>query len=183
MSVKPYCTKRVLFLLISLVLIAILAYQSLSIVNQQDRGVVLRNGQILRVVAPGYAWKIPLIDEVIHVSMQRNLIRYTTFKAYTKDLDMMELELSLIWRVDPSKLAEMHTNYGDLQTIENLLILPNVNEQMRLVLSRYGTEQALRNREQLIKNFSIAIKNAIHGAILIDVVHVGNVHMRSIHLD
>jgi regulator of protease activity HflC (stomatin/prohibitin superfamily) len=152
-------------------------------VNEQDRGVVLRNGKFLKVAQPGPGWKIPFVDQVTTVSMQNNLIYWPALQARTEDLDVMDLEVSIVWRVAPDEVQSMYKKYTTLEAVENILLIPKITEQARLIVSHYNTEQALKNRETFVRGFSSAIRAAIDGPVLIESIDIGNVHMESIHIE
>ena len=179
-----YCyVKRIIFLLFAALIVGFIASESFYTINEQDRGVVLRNGKFLTEAQPGLGWKVPLVDKVTSVSMQRNLAYWGAFQARTEDLDLMELEISIVWRVAPGDVLKMYKKYTTLEAVENALLIPKVTEQARLVVSHYSTEQALKNREAFIRSFSTAIRSAIDGPVIIESVDVGSVHMKSIHIE
>ena len=182
MVVKSGHVKRMVFLLLA-ALVVFVASESFYTINEQDRGIVLRNGKFLTEAQPGLSWKIPLVDEVISISMQRNLTGWSAFQARTEDLDLMELEISIVWRVAPGDVLKMYKKYTTLEAVENALLIPKVTEQARLVVSHYSTEQALKNREAFIRSFSTAIRSAIDGPVIIESVDIGSVHMKSIHIE
>ncbi|WP_460145440.1 SPFH domain-containing protein [Pseudomonas sp. S2_A02] len=182
MVVKSGYVKRMVFLLLA-ALVVFVASESFYTINEQDRGIVLRNGKFLTEAQPGLGWKIPLVDEVTSISMQRNLTGWGAFQARTEDLDLMELEISIVWRVAPGEVLKMYKKYTTLEAIENTLLIPKVTEQARLVVSHYSTEQALKSREAFIRSFSTAIKSAIDGPVIIESVDIGSVHMKSIHIE
>ncbi|WP_454835621.1 SPFH domain-containing protein [Pseudomonas lini] len=182
MVIKYGYAKRIVFLLLA-ALIVFVANESFYTINEQDRGVVLRNGKFLTEAQPGLGWKIPFVDKVISISMQRNLAYWGAFQARTEDLDLMELEVSIVWRVAPGEVLKMYKKYTTLEAVENALLIPTVTEQARLVVSHYNTEQALKNREAFIRSFSTAIRGAIGGPVIIESVDIGSVHMKSIHIE
>jgi regulator of protease activity HflC (stomatin/prohibitin superfamily) len=181
--IKCGCVKRIAFILFTALVVCFVAGESFYTINEQDRGIVLRNGKFLTEAQPGWGWKIPLVDEVTSISMQKNLTGWGAFQARTEDLDLMELEVSIVWRVAPGEVLKMYKKYTTLEAIENTLLIPKVTEQARLVVSHYSTEQALKNRQAFIRSFSTAIRSAIDGPVIIESVDIGSVHMKSIHIE
>ncbi|SDB33667.1 SPFH domain / Band 7 family protein [Pseudomonas sp. NFACC23-1] len=168
--------------LIAALVAYLFAWESFYTVNEQDRGVILRNGKVLTEAQPGMGWKIPLADQLISLSMQNNLLYWKAFQARTQS-DLMELEVSIVWRIAPSEATTMYKKYTTLEALENTLLIPKATEQIRLTLSGYDTEQALKNRQALINSISKSIRTTIDGPIIIERIYIGNVHMQSISIE
>ena len=69
-SVKPRILKVGIITGVLFVLILCLAFGSWFQVDQGERGVVLRNGKLVRVSEPGLDFKTPFIDNVMTVSVR-----------------------------------------------------------------------------------------------------------------
>jgi regulator of protease activity HflC (stomatin/prohibitin superfamily) len=158
------------------------AWESFYTVNEQDRGVILRNGKVLAEAQPGMGWKLPIADQVVSLSMQNNLLYWKAFQARTQS-NLMELDVSIVWRIAPGEASNMYKKYATLEALENILLIPKATEQIRLTVSHYGTEQALQHRQALINSISDSIRSAIDGPIIIDRIYIGNLHMQSITLE
>ena len=76
------------------------------IVNEWDRGILLRFGRFQRVLKPGIVWLIPGIDRL--VSSVDTRIRSTTFSAertLTKDTVPVDVDAVLFWVVTDAQKA------------------------------------------------------------------------------
>ena len=69
-AVKPRSIKVAIGTGILFLLILFLAFGSWFQVDQGERGVVLRNGKLVRVSEPGLDFKTPFIDNVMTVSVR-----------------------------------------------------------------------------------------------------------------
>ncbi|KAG0915397.1 hypothetical protein G6F31_021379 [Rhizopus arrhizus] len=69
-AVKPRSIKVAIGTGILFLLILFLAFGSWFQVDQGERGVVLRNGKLVRVSEPGLDFKTPFIDNVMTVSLR-----------------------------------------------------------------------------------------------------------------
>lgn len=180
---KQRYISRLVFLVAGVLSVYFISAEAFYTVNVQDRGIVLRNGKFLAVAQPGLGWKIPFMDKVTSISMQNNLVYWENFQARTADFDLMDMELSIVWRIAPNEVLRMYKEYVTLEAVENMLLIPKVTGQARLALAQYKTEQALVNREAFIRDFSNAIRVAIDGPVIIESIDIGNVHMKSIHIE
>ncbi|MDO4697125.1 MAG: FtsH protease activity modulator HflK [Pasteurellaceae bacterium] len=73
-------------------------------VQEAERGVVTRFGQLNDIVQPGLNWKPTFIDEVTPVNIERISELNTSGSMLTKDENMVRVEMTVQYRVeDPAK--------------------------------------------------------------------------------
>lgn len=73
------------------------------VVNEQERGVVLRLGSYLETVGPGFRWNPPLIDRVITENVTRVRLFTTDEQMLTKDLNIVDIKLSVQYRIQDAR--------------------------------------------------------------------------------
>ncbi|MGI1679146.1 MAG: FtsH protease activity modulator HflK [Cellvibrionaceae bacterium] len=84
------------FGVLGLVLLAVYFVSGVRIINEQERGVVLRLGVYDRTLAPGFNWIPPLIDRMHKVNVTG--LRFHNVKRIsmlTQDLNIVEVDLSV----------------------------------------------------------------------------------------
>ena len=89
------------------VLILFLAFGSWFQVDQGERGVVLRNGKLVRVAEPGLDFKTPFIDNVSVVSVRDHTFVFENLEAYSYDQQPATLRVSVTYRVPAERVAEL----------------------------------------------------------------------------
>ncbi|MCA1771264.1 MAG: FtsH protease activity modulator HflK [Halomonas sp.] len=88
--------------LLIIVALAIWAAMGFYLVDQSERGVVLRFGEYQDIVTPGLQWNPPLIDEVRMVNVTRVRSLTQTQSMLTRDENIVEVEISAQYQVaDP----------------------------------------------------------------------------------
>lgn len=88
--------------LLIVVVLAIWAASGFYLVDQSERGVVLRFGKYQETVMPGLQWNPPLIDDVRMVNVTRVRSLTQTKSMLTRDENIVEVEISAQYRVaDP----------------------------------------------------------------------------------
>ncbi|WP_085917953.1 FtsH protease activity modulator HflK [Halomonas sp. CSM-2] len=88
--------------LLIIVALAIWAAMGFYVVDQSERGVVLRFGEYQNTVTPGLQWNPPLIDEVRMVNVTRVRSLNQTQSMLTRDENIVEVEISAQYQVaDP----------------------------------------------------------------------------------
>lgn len=88
--------------LLIIVALAIWGAMGFYVVDQSERGVVLRFGEYQNTVTPGLQWNPPLIDEVRMVNVTRVRSLTQTQSMLTRDENIVEVEISAQYQVaDP----------------------------------------------------------------------------------
>jgi membrane protease subunit HflK len=89
--------------IIGLVLLVVLAIQAFYIIEPAERGVIKRFGAYLEVTEPGPHLKLPFIDEVMTVDVDKVHEFPHRAQMLTKDENIVDLVLSVQYRIlDPS---------------------------------------------------------------------------------
>lgn len=141
--------------------VAYLLFASWYQVDQGERAVVLRFGQIVGTSEPGLHFKLPWVDTVRMISVQNQNNRYTNLEAYSRDQQPANLTVSVTYVVvDPS---ELYTQYGDLETAVRRLIDPRLTAGVKSIFGQYDAVRAIQERAALNIDFGMAVTSAIDG--------------------
>jgi regulator of protease activity HflC (stomatin/prohibitin superfamily) len=144
-------------------------------VDETERGVLLRNGALVKVVEPGLSFKIPFIETVKFISVQSNATTYQGLQAYSKDQQTATLNVSVSWHVLPSEVDKVYMQYQDLNGLITRLISRQVPTQVENVFGQYNAVSSVQNRGKFVNDVTKAIKEAIAGPVVIDGVQIENI--------
>jgi len=110
------------------------------------RGVVLRFGEVNRIVEPGPHFKIPFAEKVVFMTVQ---VQKSTTKteAASKDLQVVQTTMVLNYNLDPLKAGEMYANIG--LNYSERVIEPAVKESFKAAAARYTAEELISKRDAL----------------------------------
>ena len=138
------------------VLVAISSYFS---IEAGDRGIVLRFGQVNRVVEPGARFKIPFAEEVVRMSVR---VQKTTTKteAASRDLQTVQTTMVLNYSLDPARTGEMYANIG--LNFNERVIDPAVKESFKAAAARYTAEELISKRETLKTEVRNYLRERLH---------------------
>lgn len=150
-------------------------FSSWYTIDESERGVLLRNGALVKVVEPGLSFKMPFFESVRRISIQSFSTKYEGLPAYSSDQQTANLTVSVSWRVDPSKVDEVYTRYRDVQGLLDRLITRNIQTQTENVFGQYTAVKAVQNRTQFVADVQKAIRDAIRGPVIIESVQVENI--------
>jgi len=90
-------------LIVGLVIIVFLGYQSFYTVNPAERGVVLRFGEFVHITQPGPHLLLPIIDNVIKVDVDQISRLPHRAEMLTSDENMVDVALNVQYRIqDPA---------------------------------------------------------------------------------
>lgn len=163
--------------LVIFALIVTLVFGSWFQVDQGDRGVVLRNGKIVDVAEPGLGFKIPLIDHVAPISVRDHTISFggdeysSPLEAYSYDQQPATLKVSITYRVPPSEVAELYSEYQSLENLEQRVIERRTFDVIKNVFGKYTAASAIQQREKMGMDANEAMRLALQD-VPVDIVSV-----------
>ncbi len=136
-------------------------------VDAGERGVVLRFGEVNRVVEPGPHFKIPLAEEVVFMSVR---VEKTTTKteAASRDLQTVQTTMVLNYNLDPAKAGSMYANIG--LNYNERVIDPALKESFKAAAARYTAEELISKRETLkteVRNY-LRDRLGVYGIVVVD---------------
>jgi regulator of protease activity HflC (stomatin/prohibitin superfamily) len=129
-------------------------------VDAGERGIVLRFGEVNRVVDPGPHFKIPLAEQVVHMSVR---VQKTTTKteAASRDLQVVQTTMVLNYNLEPAKAGELYSNIG--LNYNERIIDPAVKESFKAAAARYTAEELISKREALKTEVRNYLRDRLQG--------------------
>lgn len=124
-------------LVVILVFFLVLLVQSVRIVNQYEKGLVMRLGKFHAISPSGLTFLMPLADTLIRVDMREQVISVPPQKLITKDNVTVEVDAVVYYKVvDPVKSAQTNLRnlIGDRTLDETLVARDMINTNLRHVL-------------------------------------------------
>lgn len=146
------------------VLILMLAFSSWFQVDQGERGVVLRNGKLVRVSEPGLDFKTPFIDSVSTVSVRDHTFIFENLEAYGYDQQPATLRVSVTYRVPAEHVAELYAEYGTISNLQMRVLERKTPDAVKNVFGRYTAVRAIQERQKLGVDVNTAVLSAMDGA-------------------
>ncbi|GAA1018165.1 peptidase [Acrocarpospora pleiomorpha] len=166
-----------MFIYIALGLLAIpalwIVLGGVRVVNQIERGVVFRFGRVRRrVLEPGLALLIPLVDRLQKVNIQIVTMPVPTQEGITRDNVSVQVDAVVYFRVqDPLKATIDVQNY--------LFAIGQVAQtSLRSIIGKSELDDLLSNREELHRGLELMIDSpALGWGIHIDRVEIKDVQL------
>jgi len=141
--------------------VAYVVFASWYTVDQSERAVVLRFGQLVGEAGPGLHFKLPWVDTVSMITVQNQTKRYSNLEAYSRDQQPADLTVSVTYVVsDPSAV---YSQYRDLEGAVMRLIDPRLTAGIKTIFGQYDAVRAIQERAALNNDFDAAVTSAING--------------------
>ena len=150
-----------------------LLFASWYSVDQGERAIVLRFGELVGESGPGPHLKVPFIDSVRKITVQNQNRGYQALEAYSRDQQPASLTVSVTFVVVDA--SAIYTQYGDLDGAIRRLIDPRVISGVKTIFGQYDAARAIQERAGLNIDFGEAVTSAIAGPINIISVQIENI--------
>lgn len=171
-SVKGYSIISLAFICGVLALSGVLG--SWFTIDQGERGVVLRNGAFVRIADPGLNFKLPFIESVSDLSVRTEKHIYKDVAAYSRDIQLAKLRVSVNYRLDPSAVGKIYESYGT--SFVDRIITPRVFDEVKVVFGRFNARAAIEERGRLGTETEAALRQAVsNSGIIIESVQLENI--------
>ena len=130
--------------MIIILLVVGILFSSYIVVRPGHTGVVVTMGKVEEnVLQEGFHFKIPFIQEVVEIDNRISKLEVQT-EAFSKDLQTVQTNLAINYRVDTKKSYSIYKNVG--ADYESVLVIPAVNEVLKATSAKYTAEESVTNR-------------------------------------
>ena len=131
------------FIIVVLVFIAVLLFNSLKILREYERGVVFQLGRFWRVKGPGLVILIPGVQQMVRVDLRIVVVDVPSQDVISRDNVTLKVNAVLYFRVVDAQLAVIQ--------VENFFAATSQLAQttLRTVLGKHTLDEMLSERERL----------------------------------
>jgi prohibitin 1 len=149
---SPQVPYRILFYLIGAVVavFVLVAVFPVVIVGAGERGVVFNNfsGVENRILGEGMHFRIPFVESVTKVSVRTQKTDIKA-EAASKDLQTVNTDIVINWKVDSGKVNKIYQQIGDQDVVADRIIIPAVNEVVKAATAQKTASEVLARRAEL----------------------------------
>jgi len=142
-------------------------------VEQGDRAVVLRFGQLHTVTEPGLNFKLPFVDSVRDISVRTRKMA-GKLPVYSKDVQAADIGLSINYSLSPASVADIFTKYGE--AYEERVLFPQVQAKSKDAFGQYAAVETVQSREKVARNILEGLQGQFEGTgIQVESVQIENI--------
>lgn len=142
----------------------IVLFTSWGIVDEGERGVRVRLGNVVGTIDPGLYFKFPIVDNVAKISVRTQSVIYereNPLSSASSDLQDVQIASVTNYHVDPSRVAEIYTQYQTLAAFEESVIRPKVRDTVKATASQYTASELITKRVDFAKNVAIKLNERL----------------------
>lgn len=143
-------------------------------IDQRERGVILRNGKLIGTAAPGLGFKLPIVDDVVKISLETQRVHFDKVNAYSRDQQPADFLISVNFRTTEDKVDEIYSQFGSIKNYADRILMPKVLAESKIVFGRYNAVTAIQERGRLNAEIMEAIVKAAAGPVVIESVQIEN---------
>lgn len=137
-----------------IVIVAIFIFQSLYVLKEWERGVVLVLGRFWKVKGPGLIILLPIIQKMVRVQLRTVVMEVPSQDVISKDNVSVRVSAVLYFRVvDPQKAVIQIENYFEATS-------QLAQTTLRSVLGRHDLDEMLSEREKLSRDIQSLLDQA-----------------------
>lgn len=172
------------FKYVPLAIIAALGINSsLYTVDEGYLGIVKRLGEVQGSVTPGLHFKMPLIDEIIHLEI-RTKKNVESMSVATKEQMRAEATISSNWTVKKEAVVDLYKQYGSLEQFEERVLDPRLRDVAKQSISKFTAEENINTRELVTETIkSEFLEKVTNLPVTIDSIQYENIELPKIYLE
>lgn len=144
-------------------------------IDEGERGVLLRNGAVSGIAEPGLGFKVPFIDDVVHLSIQSRIVSWDNVETYSKDQQLAHMRVSVNYRLAADRMREIYANYGSEEAIVSRLIQPRVFQDLKIIFGKFNAVAAIQERDRLNADVQKIIAEAVKGPVQVESVQIEDI--------
>jgi prohibitin 2 len=128
----------------------IVLIMSLVTVQQTERGVVTRFGEVQGMLEPGLHWINPFTQDVYKLDVTIQALELKEF-AYSKDSQVVEVTAVVNYQINPENVVQVFTEVR--KGARTRYVEPRSKDALKEVISRYTAQGIIDNRGVLTSEF------------------------------
>lgn len=139
-------------------IIIALTFVGCAQIDQTERGIILEFGKVDEVVEPGLTIYNFITKQVLKISVKTEL-QETRIESGSKDMQTVNVTVAVNYRIDPSKVDQVYTQYG-MNGVE-IALQPKIKETITGVTPQYTAEEMLQKREEIRQRMETTLKSKL----------------------
>lgn len=162
--------------LILLIIIGLMAaLGSWYIIDQGERGVILRNGKVIGTAEPGLHFKTPFLDSVEKISVQQNTRVFEKGNGNSRDQQHATVRYSVTYSIPAASVGYIYSEYRTAENAVERIIDRQAPARFQSAFGKYTAADSVIKRDALAADFQKGLQASVSKAFTIDSVQIENV--------
>lgn len=149
--------------------LALFLYNSVQVIDEGEKAVVLNFGEISKTWNPGLHFKVPLMQSVstYNTRLQKTVFgddEHDILSAYSFDQQIIEsYRISITWKYNESKIEEVYKQFGNEQNndIFYTVVSPLIQQASKTLLGKNTSQTIVQNRSGLNSELDRMVKDQL----------------------
>jgi regulator of protease activity HflC (stomatin/prohibitin superfamily) len=129
-------------------------------VDAGERAVLLRWGQAVDTEGPGLHFKMPLVEDVVKMSVREQKEDFQT-EAYSQDQQPARVQVSVNYRLPENNVLDVYSRLGE--NYPAILIDTQLPRRLKEVFGRFTAQSMIQDRTQLGIEVEKSLEAALDG--------------------
>ncbi len=140
-------------------------FSSFTMIDNGEVGIVATFGRVqTEVLAPGFHFKKPWIDDITKVNTQLKGLPVNS-EAASSDLQQVTTQVTLQHSLNSAMAAAAYEKVGDIVDLDKYVVEPAVHEALKATTARYTAEQLVTHRDEVKMEVANAINKFIQDTL------------------
>lgn len=163
---------RMLSMLIALAVVLVVAANTLFIIKETERGVMLEFGRVVQAdIEPGLHWKLPLVNEVRKFDARVLTVDARPERFLTVEKKGMIVDSFAKWRI--ADVGKYYTATNGEESRAERLLAQRVNEGLRNGFGERTLQEVVSGeRDELMTELTVQLNEFTHSELGIEIVDV-----------
>jgi regulator of protease activity HflC (stomatin/prohibitin superfamily) len=166
---------------VALIVVLCIAWGSVYTIDQRERGVILRNGEVIGVATPGLGFKLPVFDRIVKMTLETQRVTFTEVHSYSRDQQPAVMSVSVNFRATEDKVAELYSEFGSIDAYADRVLAPRVNAHAKIVFGQFNAVTAIQERGRLNIEIADKVKAEASGPMMIEAVQIDNIDFSEVY--
>lgn len=152
-------------LIVGAILLLMVAVGSFTQIDQGERGVHLRNGEVVGILQPGFEFTLPLLDSVKRLDVRDQNLRLE-MSTYSYDQQPTNLMVSVSWALPEANVGQAYVGFGSLDAVKERVVIPRARDAIKNTFGKFTAAQAVQNREKLAQDTLESVRKAFENTVV-----------------
>lgn len=176
-------TGFLVFFVFIILLVLSAVFGSWYVIDQGERGVVIRNGSVIATADPGLHFKLPFMDNVEKISVQSNTRVYPKAHGNSRDQQYAAISYSVTYSIPPAKVEEVYSEYRNAENLVARVIDRQAPAQLQSAFGKFTAAETVTKRDDLTAQVMENLTRTTKGLVNIESVQVENVQFSEAYND
>ena len=134
-----------------LFVILVIGISSFGVIDEGERGVQLRFGEIIGTQEPGLYWQIPFVESMKKITTRTQTVVYdleTPLFAASKDLQDVHVATVINFRISPANVEDVYRQYKTMEMFSTDVIRPAIRDTVKNQASFFTAEELVTKRSE-----------------------------------